>query len=45
MVGPIWNNWGGLNAHVVRNQEFTNGLDELQSILLVGILGNTNSLT
>ena len=37
---PQWNNWGGLND-VVRNQEFTNGL-EANDYTFGGILGNTN---
>ncbi|BFP41435.1 carboxypeptidase-like regulatory domain-containing protein [Flavobacteriaceae bacterium GF1] len=37
---PQWNNWGGLND-VVRNQEFTNGL-EASALTFGGILGNTN---
>lgn len=37
---PQWNNWGGLND-VVRNQEFTNGL-ETSGYTFGGILGNTN---
>jgi len=37
---PQWNNWGGLND-VIRNQEFTNGL-EASSYTFGGILGNTN---
>ncbi|NKI31461.1 TonB-dependent receptor [Croceivirga thetidis] len=37
---PQWNNWGGLND-VVRNQEFTNGL-EASDYTFGGILGNTN---
>ncbi len=37
---PQWNNWGGLND-VIRNQEFTNGL-EAQEYGFGGILGNTN---
>ncbi len=37
---PQWNNWGGLND-VIRNQEFTNGL-EASAYTFGGILGNTN---
>jgi hypothetical protein len=37
---PQWNNWGGLND-VIRNQEFTNGLDA-SAHTFGGILGNTN---
>ena len=37
---PQWNNWGGLND-VVRNQEYTNGL-EASDYTFGGILGNTN---
>jgi len=37
---PSWNNWGGLND-VIRNQEFTNGL-EASNLTFGGILGNTN---
>lgn len=37
---PQWNNWGGLND-VVRNQEFTNGLN-MNQYTFGGILGNTN---
>ncbi len=37
---PQWNNWGGLND-VIRNQEFTNGL-EASAFTFGGILGNTN---
>jgi hypothetical protein len=37
---PQWNNWGGLND-VIRNQEFTNGL-EASAHTFGGILGNTN---
>ncbi|MEM8928429.1 MAG: TonB-dependent receptor [Bacteroidota bacterium] len=37
---PQWNNWGGLND-VVRNQEFTNGLEAI-NFTFGGILGNTN---
>lgn len=37
---PQWNNWGGLND-VIRNQQFTNGL-EASDFTFGGILGNTN---
>ncbi|QLG45568.1 carboxypeptidase-like regulatory domain-containing protein [Costertonia aggregata] len=37
---PQWNNWGGLND-VIRNQQFTNGL-EASDYTFGGILGNTN---
>ena len=37
---PQWNNWGGLND-VIRNQQFTNGL-ETSDFTFGGILGNTN---
>ena len=37
---PQWNNWGGLND-VIRNQEFTNGL-QASNLTFGGILGNTN---
>lgn len=37
---PQWNNWGGLND-VVRNQEFTNGL-QASEYTFGGVLGNTN---
>lgn len=37
---PQWNNWGGLND-VIRNQEFTNGM-ETSAYTFGGILGNTN---
>ncbi len=37
---PQWNNWGGLND-VVRNQEFTNGLEAFK-YAFGGVLGNTN---
>lgn len=37
---PQWNNWGGLND-VIRNQEFTNGLNP-NPYTFGGILGNTN---
>lgn len=37
---PQWNNWGGLND-VIRNQEFTNGM-EASPYTFGGILGNTN---
>ncbi|MGB5821846.1 MAG: TonB-dependent receptor, partial [Saonia sp.] len=37
---PQWNNWGGLND-VVRNQEFTNGL-QASDVNFGGILGTTN---
>lgn len=37
---PQWNNWGGLND-ILRNQEFTNGLDA-NSFTFGGILGNTH---
>ena len=36
---PQWNNWGGLND-VIRNQEYTNGLEEFE-YAFGGILGNT----
>ena len=37
---PQWNNWGGLND-IIRNQEFSNGLDA-SAYTFGGILGNTN---
>ncbi len=37
---PQWNNWGGLND-IIRNQEFTNGLNA-SAYTFGGILGNTN---
>jgi len=40
---PQWSNWGGLND-VLRNQEFSNGLD-VSDYTFGGVLGSTNITT